>query len=887
MQGHKRCLLLLAAAVPYAAATNIVLKFSNILPFFNSSGLEPYATSAANCIDLAVANLSTLLPPHVSIQVQNFDSSANATRSVIGVQQAIANGSIAVLGELTSGDTLPTVRALAGNQIMSCSGSATSGDLSYKMARYFFRTTPQDSEAGAVLGKVIAAYNWKSVGMIFADSPYAKGITDTLSSALASENNINVAFTSQYNPDMSDIESVLVALKASVARIIVWAGNPDDIVAIVPLARKLGLFGPAYVWIAPETALGLYDTIKGNVETGSMSQADLQAISGFLFSTPVEGIGAKWTALQEKYSDVAANNALRYNTTLAQYSGFFYDCAYTILTAFILLEAEGQVSWAQIASGDFNRELSPLLNRVMAANTTGVSGLLAFDENFDRIGKYEINNIQSTGNVVVGSTNDTNYDLSFTGSPTLFYGGLTTIPSSSILLSPNWTTFKDPLAIILMLLYAGMMLVTGVSVVLTHVWQASPAIKALSPQFMMIMGSAMELAYATIFTSLGQQSKLTCNLRAWLFTISFGIVLGCLIAKTYRIWRVFANERLASPLRVSQILRMAGAFTVGEAIIMAVWSGYSPLLPTKIVDTSTDTYNYVCESTTGNNAFIGTIFAYNALLLVVATYLAVATRAVPSKYSEAKYIAFTVYSLLIWCTLIIAVSFTGGTSSSLAFLIQSFGVLFVTSTTWALLIGRVLVGELTKQKEESMPLAGTSSRVLGATSPVNSKSAASAKVLPRAGPNIIKTSPGSPTWPGAPGQGSYAQVDVGEYPCRNLSSWFGRWERYEIMLSTSPVARLALRHLDPGNPRKPGFIVLVSDVRANRSKAAETSFELTFDGRTFLVQVDSDQDADEWVRRLRHAGTLRGESSNGSKSIGAGSTGGNTSPRPNRADAEV
>ncbi|KAJ3157721.1 hypothetical protein HDU89_000098 [Geranomyces variabilis] len=635
-----------------------ILRFHTVLLLNGTySGL---AKSAKNTLELAAQNLSATLPAGVSIQLEHLNSFQKPDISVARAVQAAAEGTLGVIGELASSNSLPMAIKLAETRTLQCSVSS-SGALSKKNSRYFFRTIPEDSAQGNVLSSVIKAYGWTSVGIIYAGSSYAKGIADQLASDLSSSGDIKVIFYAQYDMDSYQTTE--------------WEAR--DLITFVPYARAVGLFGPMYSWVCPETALGVPNAIASAIAQGDMVQADADALNGLLITSPMEGFGVPYDNLQAQYKD-------KYSESIQQYSGFYYDCLLCMVNFLTLYQSSTPgATWADIAAGNFPRDLAPLLNSSMQANTVGVSGKLIFNNNFDRIGAYELVNVYHGVSRTIGSTVDTDYKLVLTANAT-FFSGTHTIPSSDTVLQPNWYNYQDPLALVLEVLYALMMLITAASIMFVHMWRERPEVKALSPQFMMIMGGAMELAFATMFVSIGKQSTFTCNFRAWLFAISFGIIMGCLIAKTYRIWRVFANERLASPLGIVQILRMAGAFTLGEAMIMATWSAYSPLLPTLITDKATGTYNHICEWVTGNSAFVGAVFAYNAALAAVATYLAVATRSVPSKYSEAKYIAFTVYSLLIWCTLIIAVSFTSGTSSSLAFLIQSFGVLFVTSTTWAL-----------------------------------------------------------------------------------------------------------------------------------------------------------------------------------------------------------
>ena len=75
----------------------------------------------------------------------------------------------------------------------------------------------------------------------------------------------------------------------------------------------------------------------------------------------------------------------------------------------------------------------------------------------------------------------------------------------------------------------------------------------------------------------------------------------------------------------------------GEALILAVWSGVDPLVPTPIKDTVANTFWYECTSKY-STAFTGVLLAYNALLLLSVVVLAYHTRNVYSAFRESAWI---------------------------------------------------------------------------------------------------------------------------------------------------------------------------------------------------------------------------------------------------------
>ncbi|KAJ3019628.1 hypothetical protein HKX48_001935 [Thoreauomyces humboldtii] len=831
-----------------------VLKFVSVFPLTEGTQNDGiFAQSGSKSLELAVANLSATLPTGVEISLQNLDSKALGDVAVAVATQAVADGAIGVIGEVHSSTSMTLALALTDTQTIQCSGASTSIALSQKSARYFFseysyRTIPSDDHQGTVISKVITnTFDWTTIGLIHGNSGYAAGIADQVVT-LTMDTRVEVIFNEQYDITVAgSFEAVLTALKATDARIIVWSGDPEDMLIFIPYARKLGLYGPSYSWICSETALSVPATVIANIANGTMEEADLDFLNGMIITSPMEGSGAAYANLQAEYSRA-------YNETLQQYAGFAYDCVVVMVRMLEYVHASG-VSWTDIAAGNFPRDVGPFLNATSSEGIDGVTGSLRFDDNFNRNGMFNIFNVYDGQLRIIGKTTNDSLVVELDPSvPPLFYSGTSQIPSGKIALTRSWLKYSDPLAIVLLSLYATMMLITAMSVRLVYLWRQRSSIKALSPVHMTFICLGLEVAFTSVFTHMGEETMVKCNVRTVLYGISFAIVIAGLIAKTYRVWRVFSYEKLTTPLTVGVIVRLAGLFSLGEASLLALWA-ISPMTPSLVEYEDAGTFDYLCGSDTDDVVFAALIFAYNGILLLLATFLAMETRQAPSKYNESKAIAYTCYSLLFWCTLIMAVSYTGGTRAGTIRLVQIFGVLFVTSTTWVLLIGRIMYREFLKARWRS---AGQSKQLLE-TKPGRSSGMALARAISAQ---------------------LFDAVEVGEFPIRVVSSWWGRWERYEVILFTVP-ARLSLRLLDP--TRSSGLVVILDEhVRAIRSKIHNLSFELSFDGTVMLVQTQSDKETDSWVRKLTEAAKKPATDSEGGGSVLGAARGvfANTGPLP-------
>ncbi|KND02604.1 uncharacterized protein SPPG_03057 [Spizellomyces punctatus DAOM BR117] len=843
------------------------LKFGSILPL-SYAGLADLSADIQLALDLALSDYNTRVfnPLNVNVSIVYADSQFTPAVAKSYARQFASQGLLGVIGEMGSGVTQPIALELADREILQCSGSATSEDLSLKQYRYFFRTIPPDSVQGFVLGQIVDTFGWKKLGLIYQDTAYGKGIMTNLR-AHAAATDITV-LTNQPYVNADDYEDAVKALKASDARIIVWTGVYAELVDIVPIARRHGLFGPNYVWIATENAISAIDAIRSRIATGASSADDLASLSGLLISTPVEGQGSRFDNFSASYSST-------YHNSMGQYSAFFVDCLSIMLDGLTKYQNTSNSTWNDIAQGKFPRDLTVLLKPV--DGLTGLTGPIHFNTNFDRIGSYKVLNFHQGDLTKIGETVDETYNVQRNNNTVIFASGTPVVPADRPVLVPDWFEYGHAVSVIIMILYGAMMAINFASLVIVFLWRRRKEVKALSPEFMIIMGLGMQLSYGAVFTLIGEQTTVKCMARPWLYGISFAIVMGCLIGKAFRIWKVFANERLAAPIRFLQILRLAGAFSIGESIILLVWSIYSPLSPLMVANKEKGTFTYVCVSPEQSDVFNGVIFGYNGLLLLAATYLAAVTRNVPSRYSESKFIALTVYSLLIWCTLIIVVSYSAGAATTLVFFIITFGVLFVTTTTWALLIGRVILSQLTNDPADEIASLPSTPKLMRQNAVGAGEAFKSASQLPMSANSSTKIP--------SPLASQMLRGDISEFPVKITSSWISRWERYELIFTLVPVARLALRPVASDKEGGRSYCVDISKVQATKAnvKGVKNCFEIVAPGITLLVQATSEEQVQDWLRRMKQAGCLRGEDSTGRTSSAPGQGGGSI----NRADVET
>ncbi|KAI9219272.1 7 transmembrane sweet-taste receptor of 3 GCPR-domain-containing protein [Blastocladiella britannica] len=170
-------------------------------------------------------------------------------------------------------------------------------------------------------------------------------------------------------------------------------------------------------------------------------------------------------------------------------------------------------------------------------------------------------------------------------------------------------------------------------------------IKASSSSVGMAMQLGFAILYGSTFLYLGTPSTFTCAAQPFFLTIGISSVIGLLLAKTWRIYRLFSS---VVQTRKSVIGYIVNAIVTGSIsiniILCAIWMGVDPPVPTRQY-ISEGVTNYVCSSPR-SSTFIGLLVAYNVILVLLGSTLGFLTRGVEERFNESRQIGFAMYNLL-------------------------------------------------------------------------------------------------------------------------------------------------------------------------------------------------------------------------------------------------
>ncbi|KAJ3098882.1 hypothetical protein HDU96_010900 [Phlyctochytrium bullatum] len=192
------------------------------------------------------------------------------------------------------------------------------------------------------------------------------------------------------------------------------------------------------------------------------------------------------------------------------------------------------------------------------------------------------------------------------------------------------------------------------------VWYAKhPKLRAISPMCCYVILVGCMCGAVSIVAYAATPADTTCRIRIFFPATGFGLVFGMLLLKTYRIYTIFGYSRLKTSRGIRDVILMylTIAIALVEIILCALQvlfgeprgkaSNEDKQATFQGKDGVTDQF-MVCDGKGGVSVAMDIIiYAYNAILLLVALLLAIKTRGAFKRFAESKAIALVTYVVTI------------------------------------------------------------------------------------------------------------------------------------------------------------------------------------------------------------------------------------------------
>eukprot|EP01104_Vermistella_antarctica_P020829 TRINITY_DN908_c0_g3_i1.p1 TRINITY_DN908_c0_g3~~TRINITY_DN908_c0_g3_i1.p1 ORF type:complete len:801 (-),score=149.66 TRINITY_DN908_c0_g3_i1:5-2059(-) len=139
-----------------------------------------------------------------------------------------------------------------------------------------------------------------------------------------------------------------------------------------------------------------------------------------------------------------------------------------------------------------------------------------------------------------------------------------------------------------------------------------------------------------------------CYCRMWFAPIVFTLLFGVLSAKTWRTNRLFSSKKFKpTPIALLEVLEVTAVLMIYPLIVVAVWTGVGdPRVEFVDVVNEDETHFKQCDY---NNywVFMGLLYGYFGVMLLVNCYLAFRVRTVNYQFNETKDIICAVYTVTL------------------------------------------------------------------------------------------------------------------------------------------------------------------------------------------------------------------------------------------------
>ncbi|XP_030383827.1 gamma-aminobutyric acid type B receptor subunit 1 [Scaptodrosophila lebanonensis] len=233
------------------------------------------------------------------------------------------------------------------------------------------------------------------------------------------------------------------------------------------------------------------------------------------------------------------------------------------------------------------------------------------------------------------------------------------------------------------------------------------AIKLSSPKLSNITAVGCIFVYAAVILlgldystlpSAASSFATVCTARVYLLSAGFSLAFGSMFAKTYRVHRIFTRTGSVFKDKMLQdiqlILLVCGLLLV-DALVVTLWVVSDPMerhlhnltLEISAIDRSVvyQPQVEVCRSQ-HTQSWLGVLYAYKGLLLVVGVYMAWETRHVKiPALNDSQYIGVSVYSVVITSAIVVVLANLISERVTLAFITITALILASTTATLCLL----------------------------------------------------------------------------------------------------------------------------------------------------------------------------------------------------------
>ncbi|XP_059477386.1 gamma-aminobutyric acid type B receptor subunit 2 isoform X2 [Neocloeon triangulifer] len=572
----------------------------------------------------------------------------------------------------------------------------------------FYRTVAPDSSHNPARLAFVRGFGWDTVTALSQDEDVFSLAVNDLVTELEEA---NITCTATITFSERDFKDQLRHLRDLDTRIIIASFSHQVAPKIFCEAYRLGMYGSDYAWIiqgSPMDQPWWSDAPKA----GGCSQAALMAaVEGLLLVSSHNSLVGPEPSLSGLTNAMFEEQFRSQNLPITRYTPQTYDAVWAIAMTLHNTESRRRsLGLASISNFDYgdSHMAHEFLREMAGLEFLGVSGPVSFS-GADRVGISAFYQVQ--GGVVqkVALFYPSSDRLDFECpqcEPLRWQGGQVPIAKREFRLRVV-TIERTAFYSVACLAGAGICLATvflGFNLYfrkLKYIKLSSPRLNNIAVVGCILVYTAvilLGLDHATLPAG-GAHFANVCTARAYLLSAGFSLAFGSMFTKTYRVHRIFTSSRSGvvknKLLQDTQLISLICALLLVDILIVTLWVSVDPMqrhlknlsLEISAIDRSVvyQPQVEVCRSQ-HTSGWLGALYVYKGLLLIVGVYMAWETRRVKiPALNDSQYIGMSVYSVVITSGIVVVLANLISERATLAFVTITALILASTSTTLCLL----------------------------------------------------------------------------------------------------------------------------------------------------------------------------------------------------------
>eukprot|EP00753_Platysulcus_tardus_P009392 PLAT204.1.p1 GENE.PLAT204.1~~PLAT204.1.p1 ORF type:complete len:883 (-),score=221.99 PLAT204.1:572-2944(-) len=558
--------------------------------------------------------------------------------------------SFAILGASSSdvSEMAQTISFALPRPLAQLSPASTASELA-NTDRYplFSRMCPSDDNQARVLHSIIRAAGWESVLLIHSNDLYGRGLVIPLASMLRVSNIVDSVVSLQPTDDFSTVRDELRLQGGRRARAVVLLMRARLAAIVLDAAVELKMFSTDWNWLLSDALA--QETLLSKPELKRVVDGSVGVVPRLLTSGRLEAFNSHWQAggAATRPAALGSDVTVDYGRPLTDpYAIMSYDAVWVLSLAAAQLQRRG------IPLNNTNAVLEAMRN----VSFDGVSGPVRFSPNGDPMQTtYSVVNWKDGRLAFAYNVRTQGETVQQTSTGDLWWGaGGKAVPSPLALplFEPGPITRAFLMSMTAILVLSALLIMRCV-----HVHRSGAVIRLASPLFMQLVSAGCLCGYLAALMLTVEVSQASCIAVNVIVIVGFSFVWGCLVAKTYRIHRLFNNKTLQRIiLPDKEVLKMVMLLLLPSATVMLAWVVIAT--PSVNERESLEAGVRAKSCTTGRLGmlFPGILLCYNATLIIIGLYFTWQVRQVSSRYQEGRSIASATYNVLLLCAIVLPIS---------------------------------------------------------------------------------------------------------------------------------------------------------------------------------------------------------------------------------------